>query len=75
MTTATFANAEALARAETQGDRRPLPSFGARLWDALTRAGERRAAVDIARLVRLRGHKPSGDLQRDLQRLTDRGVR
>lgn len=75
MTTATFTDAEALARAETLRARRPLPAFGARLWDALIRAGERRAAAEIARCIRLRGHKPSGDLQQDLQRLTERGVR
>jgi len=46
-----------------------------RVWAALVRAGERRAAAEIARQLRMRGHRSTGDLQRDIaQLLSARGA-
>ena len=66
MTTATFTLP--LLRAG-----RPLAALraaGARIWSGLERLGEHRAASEVARLLVLRGHQPSGDFAEDMARLT-----
>jgi hypothetical protein len=67
MTTATFASLPLLRSG------RPLAAIraaGRGLWHALARLGEHRAASEVARLLVLRGHQPSGDFDTDMARLT-----
>jgi hypothetical protein len=47
-----------------------------RLWDVLAELGERRAAADVARYVRLMGGHPTGNLHRDVEQIVAlRGLR
>ena len=44
-------------------------SLGTRVWQGLVEAGQRRAAADLARHVRLHGGRPTGNLAQDAQQL------
>ena len=57
---------------EQRRELRALPalrSVGTRVWDALVRVGERRAAAEAARYLELHGREPTGDLGKDLREI------
>ena len=47
----------------------PSRSLLSRVWHSLLKVGEARAAVELARQVRLRGGRATGNLQLDAQQL------
>jgi len=65
MTSASLTTPEVLSPASAD----TRPGFGSRLWNAMLAMGERRAASEVARMVRHRGMKPTGDIQRDIDLL------
>jgi hypothetical protein len=79
MTTAILARTHAGPLAEIDDppyQRAVRPGLLSRIWSALASAGERRAAADIARHVRLMGGQPTGDLERDVELIVAlRGLR
>jgi hypothetical protein len=72
MTTAILARTHAGSLAEIDDPPCQLavrPGLLSRIWSALAAAGERRAAADIARHVRLMGGQPTGDVERDVDQI------
>ena len=72
MTTALLERTHAGPLADTDDppyQRTVRPGLLSRIWSALAAAGERRAAADIARHVRLVGGQPTGDVDRDIEQI------
>jgi len=59
MTTAAIA---AAPTAERKGR-----GIASRIWTLLTEIGERKAADEVARYIRCRGGRPTGDLAKDVE--------
>lgn len=54
----------------------PKHSLLSRVWHILLQTGQRRAADEVARQLRLLDGRPTGDLERDIRQLAAlRGVR
>ena len=70
MTTATFPKILPGLTGPRSG-KRELPSarLSTRVWNALVRAGERRAAAEIARHLQLYGGTATGDLASDIRQM------